>query len=66
MVLGGFHLDDKTEVEIATIIGDIRRLGVLKVASSHCTGERAIALFATEYGEDFLCIGVGSVINVSE
>lgn len=66
MVLGGFHLDDKSEAEIATIIGDFRRLGVQKVAPSHCTGERAIAMFATEYGEDFLRTGVGSVINVKE
>jgi len=55
LVLGGFHLGDKSEGEIIAILGDFRRLGVQKVAPSHCTGDRAIELFAAEYGEDFLC-----------
>lgn len=66
LVLGGFHLDDESEGEIATIIGEFRRLGVQKVAPSHCTGDRAIAMFAAEYGEDFLRTGAGSIIRVEE
>ncbi|MBU2610909.1 MAG: MBL fold metallo-hydrolase [Chloroflexi bacterium] len=64
LVLGGFHLGDKSEAELAAIIRDFRQLGVQKVAPSHCTGEQAINMFAAEYGMDFLRTGVGSVINV--
>lgn len=64
LVLGGFHLVDHSDAEIAAIIADFRRLGVQMVAPSHCTGERAIAMFESEYGEDFLHTGVGSVITI--
>ena len=66
LVLGGFHLGDKSEGEIATILSELRRLGVQKVAPSHCTGDRAIAMFAAEYGEDFLSTGAGSIIHVEK
>jgi len=63
LVLGGFHLGDKTEAEISTILADFRRLEVQSVAPCHCTGERAIAMFAAEYGEDFLQAGAGAVFE---
>jgi 7,8-dihydropterin-6-yl-methyl-4-(beta-D-ribofuranosyl)aminobenzene 5'-phosphate synthase len=66
LVLGGFHLGDKSEAEIAAILGEFRHLGVQKVAPSHCTGDRAIAMFAAEYGEDFLRTGAGSIIRVEK
>jgi 7,8-dihydropterin-6-yl-methyl-4-(beta-D-ribofuranosyl)aminobenzene 5'-phosphate synthase len=66
LVLGGFHLRDMSDAQIAAILGDFRRLGVQKAAPSHCTGDRAIAMFADEYGEDFLRTGAGSVIRVGD
>ncbi|RLC87358.1 MAG: MBL fold metallo-hydrolase, partial [Chloroflexi bacterium] len=30
----------------------------------HCTGDRAIEIFAEEYGEDFIRVGVGMVLDV--
>ena len=62
LVLGGFHLNSGRESEISAILADFRRLGVQKVAPCHCTGERATAMFATEYGEAFIQTGVGAVI----
>jgi 7,8-dihydropterin-6-yl-methyl-4-(beta-D-ribofuranosyl)aminobenzene 5'-phosphate synthase len=64
LVLGGFHLKDMNDAQISSILRDFRRLGVQKVAPSHCTGDRAIAMFAAEYGEDFLRTGAGSVIRL--
>jgi 7,8-dihydropterin-6-yl-methyl-4-(beta-D-ribofuranosyl)aminobenzene 5'-phosphate synthase len=66
LVLGGFHLGNKSETEISAILADFRRLGVQKVAPCHCTGERAIAMFAEEYGQAFVQAGVGKVITVME
>jgi 7,8-dihydropterin-6-yl-methyl-4-(beta-D-ribofuranosyl)aminobenzene 5'-phosphate synthase len=63
LVLGGFHLGGKSKAEIGAILRDFRRLGVEQVAPCHCTGERAIAMFATEYGEDFIQAGVGRVLR---
>jgi len=64
LVLGGFHLGSKSIAEIDAILRDFRRLGVEQVAPCHCTGERAISMFAAEYGEDFISAGVGRVIRL--
>jgi 7,8-dihydropterin-6-yl-methyl-4-(beta-D-ribofuranosyl)aminobenzene 5'-phosphate synthase len=64
LVLGGFHLGDKSEAEIGSILNDFRRLEIKQVAPCHCTGEYAISRFAAEYGKDFLHAGAGSVIQM--
>lgn len=64
LVMGGFHLGSKSIAEIDAILRDFRRLGVGQVAPCHCTGERAISMFAAEYGEDFILAGVGKVIRL--
>ena len=63
LVLGGFHLGGKSQMEIEGIIGEFRRLGVRKVAPCHCTGEQAIRMFRQEYGGDFFQAGVGVEIG---
>jgi 7,8-dihydropterin-6-yl-methyl-4-(beta-D-ribofuranosyl)aminobenzene 5'-phosphate synthase len=65
LVLGGFHLIDKNEADIDTILSDFKRIGVERVAPCHCTGEYAIARFAAEYGDDFIQIGAGSTIHLA-
>ncbi len=64
LVMGGFHLRDKSAAEIETIIGAFRQMGVEKVSPSHCTGDRAIAMFEEEYAENFIQGGAGSVIII--
>jgi len=63
LVLGGFHLKDKTRAEIASIIQAFRRLGVERVGPCHCTGEQAITAFAEAYGDDFVSIGTGTILE---
>ena len=58
-VFGGFHLLNDSDSQIRSKIGQFRSMGVQKVGASHCTGDRAIALFEQEYGNDFVPIGVG-------
>jgi 7,8-dihydropterin-6-yl-methyl-4-(beta-D-ribofuranosyl)aminobenzene 5'-phosphate synthase len=62
LVLGGFHLRDKSSTEIQAILSAFRQMGVERVAPTHCTGDLAIRLFADEYGGDFLQAGVGQII----
>ncbi len=66
LVMGGFHLGDKSDHQLDGVITAFRDLGVHKVAPCHCTGDKAIARFKAEYGEDFIQAGVGSVIVVEE
>jgi len=65
LVIGGFHLGDAGRGRITSILEDFRRMGVQKVAPSHCTGDVAIGMFREEYGDDFVEAGVGSVIIVA-
>jgi 7,8-dihydropterin-6-yl-methyl-4-(beta-D-ribofuranosyl)aminobenzene 5'-phosphate synthase len=62
LVLGGFHLGSKSKGQIDAILRDFRRLEVERVAPCHCTGDQAIAMFAEEYGEDFIQTGAGKII----
>ncbi|MFB0517444.1 MAG: MBL fold metallo-hydrolase [Candidatus Neomarinimicrobiota bacterium] len=62
-VMGGFHLGGKSKSEIAAILAEFRQLGVKQVVPCHCTGDLASAMFATEYGDDFIRAGVGRAIT---
>lgn len=64
LVVGGFHLRGKSKKEIEAILADFRRLGVAHIAPCHCTGEKALRMFAAGYGEDFIQAGVGKVIRL--
>jgi len=66
LVLGGFHLGAASEKRIKRIVSDFRQMDVRKVAPCHCTGGRAMKIFADEFGEDFIRIGAGSILYVRE
>jgi 7,8-dihydropterin-6-yl-methyl-4-(beta-D-ribofuranosyl)aminobenzene 5'-phosphate synthase len=42
-----------------------QRLGVKKIAPSHCTGDMARDLLAKAYREDFIRSGVGKVVQLT-
>jgi len=63
MVIGGWHLSSTGDREIKGILAAFRRMGIRRVAPCHCTGDRAMAMFKSEYGENFVRVGVGSIIN---
>jgi 7,8-dihydropterin-6-yl-methyl-4-(beta-D-ribofuranosyl)aminobenzene 5'-phosphate synthase len=64
LAIGGFHLDRSAEHEIVDLIEELQRLGVERVAPTHCSGTRARRLFEVAYGDNFLRAGVGLVVNV--
>jgi 7,8-dihydropterin-6-yl-methyl-4-(beta-D-ribofuranosyl)aminobenzene 5'-phosphate synthase len=64
LVMGGFHLGSYSEKELRPLMQDFRRLGVEKVAPSHCSGERARAYFQSEYKENYVAGGAGNVVTV--
>jgi 7,8-dihydropterin-6-yl-methyl-4-(beta-D-ribofuranosyl)aminobenzene 5'-phosphate synthase len=59
LVMGGFHLMGAGTSEIARIVKALRRLGVKKVAPSHCTGDAARRAFEKEFGDDYIAGGLG-------
>jgi 7,8-dihydropterin-6-yl-methyl-4-(beta-D-ribofuranosyl)aminobenzene 5'-phosphate synthase len=58
LVMGGFHHPSLSAVK------GLKKLGVEKVAPSHCTGDQAIEAFRKEYKEDFIEYGVGKIIEI--
>ncbi len=64
LVLGGFHLIGYPQNDIKHTIKLLREMGVKKIAPCHCTGEDAIELFKKEYGEDYIDVGVGTIIQI--
>lgn len=64
LVLGGFHLSSASEAELRRIIAELRRLGVERIAPSHCSGKNMRRLAQQLYGENFINNGVGAVIRI--
>jgi 7,8-dihydropterin-6-yl-methyl-4-(beta-D-ribofuranosyl)aminobenzene 5'-phosphate synthase len=65
LVLGGFHLYKQTGEEIEIIIDKIFKIGVLKAAASHCSGDMARAMFKDNYNDKYVEIGIGKVIKIN-
>ena len=64
LVLGGFHLGNASASQVNGIIKEFNRIGVKYVAPCHCTGEQTINIFRNAFGEDFIQVGVGKVIEI--
>jgi 7,8-dihydropterin-6-yl-methyl-4-(beta-D-ribofuranosyl)aminobenzene 5'-phosphate synthase len=47
------------------VIHALKELGVQKVAPSHCSGDKAIDKFKAAFGEGFIKMGVGRVIDIN-
>lgn len=65
LVLGGFHLRDKSATDLLQIFTEMHSLGVQQVAPCHCTGDEAIGMFRAEWGNGFVSAGVGTVITIA-
>ena len=65
LLAGGFHLGDTSESKLPLIVAEVRQAGVSRVMPSHCTGKKAIALFRSEYGENYVEGGVGRTVAFS-
>ena len=64
LVLGGFHLVDKSAGEIEAVIAELQDLGVEQIAPCHCTGDEAMRMFASAFGDGYVPVGVGTVVSV--
>lgn len=58
-VMGGLHLSGVTEKAIPDTVADLKRFGLKMLAPGHCTGWRALAAMAREFGEELVPSAVG-------
>ncbi len=66
LTFGGFHLMRHSDEDVGTIIKELRGLGVVRCGATHCTGDKAIDLFRSAFGENFVEMGTGNVIEIPE
>ena len=66
LVLGGFHLGWAETGKIERIISALKNLGVQYVAPTHCSGDKARALFQKHFGAHYLRVGVGKTIALAD
>jgi 7,8-dihydropterin-6-yl-methyl-4-(beta-D-ribofuranosyl)aminobenzene 5'-phosphate synthase len=64
MVFGGFHLLEKTDKEMESIIAEMKAIGVVKCGATHCTGERQTKMLKEAFGDNFFELGVGNSIEI--
>jgi len=64
LVIGGFHLRDRSRGDVQVVIEDLLALGVRRIAPCHCTGAEATAGFEAAFGSGFVPCGVGTVITI--
>lgn len=65
MVFGGFHLLEKSEKEMDTIITEMKALGVVKCGATHCTGNAQLKMIKEAFGVNYFELGVGNSIIIN-
>jgi len=64
LVAGGFHLIDKTPEQIEEISVRLKEMGVEQIAPSHCTGDKAIEYFKTDWNNRFIAMNLGDNYSI--
>jgi len=64
LLVGGFHLKDRTIEEAHNIVLKLKALGVSQVIPFHCTGRIAQELFIKEFKRDCTIPSEGQVIEI--
>jgi 7,8-dihydropterin-6-yl-methyl-4-(beta-D-ribofuranosyl)aminobenzene 5'-phosphate synthase len=66
LILGGFHLVNASDSEVANIVTALNsQFKVEFVAPGHCTGEPAFATLKTVFGDRYLYAGLGTTLSLS-
>ena len=64
LVAGGFHLLREPVSKVVIISDKLQEFGVKKLAPSHCTGDKAIEHFKTDWGEQFVAFNLGDELTI--
>ncbi len=63
-LFGGFHLYASTEAEVRELAAGVKKTGIEKVYTGHCTGKKAFEILREELGESVEQIYTGMVIEL--
>jgi len=63
-VLGGFHLMESDRRAIEIVVENFRKMNVMKVGPTHCSGEEAEGIFRKSYKDNCMPIKAGQEIEV--
>lgn len=63
-LIGGFHLFNKSEEEVRELAERIKRTGISRVYTGHCTGKRAYAILKETLGDQLWQLSVGMGIEL--
>jgi 7,8-dihydropterin-6-yl-methyl-4-(beta-D-ribofuranosyl)aminobenzene 5'-phosphate synthase len=64
MVFGGFHLLNKSDEQMKSIIESMKALGVIKCGATHCTGEKQTEMIREAFKENFVELGAGNSLKI--
>jgi 7,8-dihydropterin-6-yl-methyl-4-(beta-D-ribofuranosyl)aminobenzene 5'-phosphate synthase len=64
LLLGGYHLEKESKWAIASLVQELRKFSVVKVAACHCTGDSARILLMREYGPNCIQVGGGNTLTL--
>ncbi len=62
--IGGLHLYRSDEADVLSLAETIKRLGIEKIYTGHCTGDKAFTILKRELGEKLVQLRVGLEIEV--
>jgi 7,8-dihydropterin-6-yl-methyl-4-(beta-D-ribofuranosyl)aminobenzene 5'-phosphate synthase len=66
LAIGGFHLSKERGREIKNLVTDIKKSGVQYIGPCHCSGDVARQLFREEFDKNYINVGVGRVIGLTD
>ncbi len=66
IAMGGFHLLRTSNEGILEIIEGFRNMKVKYAAPTHCSGDKTIEIFKEKYGNNYIKLGAGKVLKLSE
>ena len=64
LALGGFHLMGDAEGKVRDTISKLKKMDIVRIAPSHCTGKKPIEIFRETWQDDFIDFGCGAGISI--
>ncbi len=66
LVMGGFHLMRTGTNAVESIAEEFRNLDISYAAPTHCSGDGTIRVFKETFGDHYIKVGTGKVINTAD
>ncbi len=64
-VIGGLHLMRESDPGLESIATSLKKLGVLEICPTHCTGDKSIAFLKEAFGDGYIPGGTGQKITIN-